>query len=166
MFLGRKCAISTSAPSPSWRTREMPSGDFRSTVRLCLLRFFFQAEDGIRDLTVTGVQTCALRIMLENLIGNAWKFTSKVPTATIEVGARDEAGERVYFVRDNGAGFDMKYADQLFGAFQRLHRDKDFPGTGIGLATVQRIVVRHGGRIWATSEVGRGATFSFTLPEG
>ena len=105
-----------------------------------------------------------VRIILENLIGNAWKFTAKVPAATIEVGARTEAGERVYFVRDNGAGFDMQYVDQLFGAFQRLHHEKDFAGTGIGLATVQRIIVRHGGRIWATGDVDAGATFQFTLP--
>jgi light-regulated signal transduction histidine kinase (bacteriophytochrome) len=106
-----------------------------------------------------------VRITLENLIGNAWKFTAKVPAARIEVGVRTDATERIYFVRDNGAGFDMKYQDQLFGAFQRLHHEKDFPGTGIGLATVHRIVVRHGGRISATAEVGQGATFEFTLPE-
>ncbi|HUS27651.1 MAG TPA: ATP-binding protein [Kofleriaceae bacterium] len=111
-----------------------------------------------------------LRIVLENLIGNAWKFTSKTESAKIEVGARDDDSEggkqRVYFVRDNGAGFDMKYAERLFAAFQRLHSDKEFPGTGIGLATVQRIVIRHGGRIWVEAAPSAGATFQFTLPRG
>jgi len=107
-----------------------------------------------------------MRISLENLINNAWKFTVKTAAPRIEFGARtdDELGT-VYFVRDNGAGFDMKYADRLFGAFQRLHSEKDFAGTGIGLATVQRIVVRHGGRIWVEAAVNQGATFQFTLPD-
>jgi signal transduction histidine kinase len=105
-----------------------------------------------------------VRIVLENLLGNAWKFTAKAADARIELGARTENDEVVYFVRDNGAGFDMKYVDRLFGAFQRLHTDKDYPGTGIGLATVQRIVLRHGGRIWVEAAVGQGATFQFTLP--
>jgi signal transduction histidine kinase len=104
-----------------------------------------------------------LRIMLENLLGNAWKFTAKQPEAQIEFGRTQQDGKAVYFVRDNGAGFDMTYASRLFGAFQRLHTSEEFPGTGIGLATVQRIVHRHGGRIWAESEVGAGATFFFTL---
>ena len=104
-----------------------------------------------------------LRIALDNLLGNAWKFTCKRDDARIELGV--EAGETgpVYFARDNGAGFDMAYADKLFGAFQRLHDTGEFPGTGIGLATVQRIVHKHGGRIWAESAVDRGATFHFTL---
>ena len=106
-----------------------------------------------------------LHIVLENLIGNAWKFTSKAEAPRIEFGMRDEAGERAFFVRDNGAGFDMKYATRLFGAFQRLHREVDFPGTGIGLATVQRIILRHGGRVWVEAEPGKGATFYFTLPD-
>ena len=106
-----------------------------------------------------------MKITFENLLGNAWKFTAKTPEPRIEFGMREDP-ERgtVYFVRDNGAGFDMAYADRLFGAFQRLHTDKEFPGTGIGLATVQRIVRRHGGEIWAESAVGAGATFQFTLP--
>jgi light-regulated signal transduction histidine kinase (bacteriophytochrome) len=105
-----------------------------------------------------------LRILLDNLLGNAYKFTSKLLAAKIEVGARSVAGETVYFVKDNGAGFDMEYADRLFNPFQRLHRDTEFSGTGIGLATVRRIVERHGGRIWAESSPDQGATFYFTLP--
>jgi signal transduction histidine kinase len=101
-------------------------------------------------------------VLLENLIGNAWKFTGKQGQPWIQVG-RASAAARAFFVRDNGAGFDMAYADRLFGAFQRLHSQADFEGTGIGLATVQRIVRRHGGRIWAEGEPGKGATFSFTL---
>ena len=104
-----------------------------------------------------------LKDALENLLGNAWKFSSKEEQATIEVGRANEDGEEIFFVRDNGVGFNMAYADKLFGAFQRLHGVDEFPGTGIGLATVQRIINRHGGRIWATSEVGKGATFYFTL---
>jgi PAS domain S-box-containing protein len=105
-----------------------------------------------------------LRIVLENLMGNAWKFTSLVEFARIEVGVTypvDKPTE--YFVRDNGAGFDMQYANRLFGAFQRLHMEDEFPGTGIGLASVQRIIHRHGGLIWAESAVGHGATFYFDL---
>jgi DNA-binding response OmpR family regulator len=105
-----------------------------------------------------------LRAALENLLGNAWKFTGTVPQALIELGAsHDQRGTLVYFVRDNGVGFDETYADKLFAPFQRLHSEADFPGTGIGLATVQRIVERHGGRIWAESDLGHGATFYWTL---
>ena len=103
-----------------------------------------------------------LAIVLENLIGNAWKFTSKQAHARIEAGVTGDE-RRIYFVRDNGAGFDMAYAAKLFGMFQRLHSTAEFEGTGIGLATVQRIIRRHGGRIWAEGAVGRGATFFFTL---
>jgi len=105
-----------------------------------------------------------LRAVYVNLVGNAWKFTTRAQQPKIEVGAvRDSQGALVYFVRDNGAGFDMAYADKLFKAFQRLHSGNDYKGTGIGLATVQRIVHRHGGRIWAEGQVGKGATFHFTL---
>ena len=105
-----------------------------------------------------------LRVALHNLIGNAWKFTAKQAAARIEVGVSDARdGRPVYVVRDNGAGFDMTYASKLFGAFQRLHSMSDFPGTGIGLATVERVVRRHGGRVWAEGSVGKGAAFFFTL---
>jgi light-regulated signal transduction histidine kinase (bacteriophytochrome) len=104
-----------------------------------------------------------LRVVLANLIGNAWKFTRNSANPTIEVGMIAQDGKSVYFVRDNGAGFDMSYAGKLFGAFQRLHSATEFEGTGIGLATVQRIVRRHGGQVWAEGAVGRGATFFFTL---
>lgn len=104
-----------------------------------------------------------LRIVFDNLLGNAWKFTSKQERAAIEVSAMSHDGTTAYFVRDNGVGFDMAYADKLFGAFQRLHAITEYPGTGIGLATVQRIVVRHGGRVWAEGLLGQGATVYFTL---
>lgn len=103
-----------------------------------------------------------LRLVLQNLIGNAWKFTAKTADARIAFGVEDGA-ERAFFVSDNGAGFDMRWASQLFAPFQRLHDGADFPGTGVGLATVARIVQRHGGRVWAEGEVGKGATFYFTL---
>ena len=107
-----------------------------------------------------------MRTVMENLIGNAWKFTAKKADARIEVGRAEQDGTPVYFVRDNGAGFDMRYADKLFGAFQRLHAMTDYAGTGVGLANAQRIIHRHGGRIWAEAEPDRGAAFYFTLSPG
>ncbi len=122
-----------------------------------------------RGLEVWGDQRL-LRVALVNLMGNAWKFTEKEREAKVAFGQDEELSRKgrvpVYYVSDNGAGFEMAYADKLFGAFQRLHGTEEFEGTGIGLATVQRVVHRHGGRIWAEGEVGRGATFFFTLRPG
>jgi light-regulated signal transduction histidine kinase (bacteriophytochrome) len=108
-----------------------------------------------------------LRVVLQNLLGNAWKYSSKRTHAVISVGRTlNAAGRSVFFVKDNGAGFDMAHAEKLFQPFQRLHEEAEFTGTGIGLATVSRIIMRHGGRIWAESAPGAGATFFFTLPAG
>jgi light-regulated signal transduction histidine kinase (bacteriophytochrome) len=107
-----------------------------------------------------------LQVVLDNLLANAWKFSSRREHAHLELGIAESRGERAFFVRDDGAGFDMAYAGKLFGAFQRLHATSEFEGTGIGLATVQRIIRRHGGKIWAESTVGEGATFYFTLGPG
>ncbi len=106
-----------------------------------------------------------IRLAIENLLNNAWKFTSRRADASIEFGKIESNGASAFFVRDDGAGFDPAYADRLFGAFQRLHATSEFPGTGMGLATAQRVVRRHGGRIWAESAVDHGATFYFTLPQ-
>ena len=106
-----------------------------------------------------------MQVVLENLIGNAWKYSSKKESALIEFGVSATDGETTYFVRDNGAGFEMDKAELLFAAFQRLHDSNDFEGFGIGLTTVQRIIHRHGGRIWAEGEVGKGATFYFSLKD-
>jgi light-regulated signal transduction histidine kinase (bacteriophytochrome) len=124
-----------------------------------------RVEVKIQDgLTVQGDPTL-MRVVLENLLGNAWKYSARSDPSRIELAAALDGGRWVYRVRDNGAGFDMRFADRLFGVFQRLHSANDFPGTGVGLATVQRIVRRHGGQIWAESEVGAGACFYFTLNE-
>jgi PAS domain S-box-containing protein len=120
----------------------------------------------VEDKLCADVDSRLARALLENLLGNAWKFTSKAPTARIEFGATEKDGSPAFFVRDNGAGFDMAFASKLFAPFQRLHTSEEFPGTGIGLATVQRIVQRHGGRIWAEGVVDGGATFCFAFPAG
>jgi light-regulated signal transduction histidine kinase (bacteriophytochrome) len=125
-----------------------------------------EVEVVIQDGLVTQADPRLLDVVLTNLLGNAWKFTGKRAAARIEFAARAGGHPPVYFVRDNGAGFDGRYADKLFGVFQRLHAEHEFEGTGIGLATVQRIVQRHGGRVWAEGEVDRGATFFFTLEKG
>ncbi len=119
----------------------------------------FVVEPG---MTVQG-DPVLLRAVLQNLLGNAWKFTGKRPRARIEVGCASESGQTVYYVRDDGTGFDMRYASKLFAPFQRLHTQTEFPGTGIGLATVQRIIHRHGGKVWTAAGVEQGATFYFTL---
>lgn len=120
----------------------------------------FVAGEGLRVEADEGL----LRVALTNLLSNAWKFTGRQAQARIEFGSRWEGGERVFYVRDNGAGFDMAKAGKLFSVFERLHPQREFPGTGIGLATVHRIITRHGGRVWAESQAGAGATFFFTLP--
>jgi PAS domain S-box-containing protein len=120
----------------------------------------FEIDEGLRAQG----DSALLRSVLDNLLGNAWKFTRNRRDARIQFGSTGtEPGKTVYFVRDNGAGFDMAYASKLFGVFQRLHSQREFDGTGVGLATVQRIVQRHGGRIWAEARVGEGASFQFTL---
>ena len=114
------------------------------------------------DLLVAGDRGL-LDIALSNLLENAWKYTSKNPNALIEFGETQQNGGKEFFIRDNGIGFDMTYSDKLFQPFQRLHTDKEYPGTGIGLAIVQRIIRRHGGVIRAESEVGKGTTFYFSI---
>jgi light-regulated signal transduction histidine kinase (bacteriophytochrome) len=119
----------------------------------------FAAQPGLTAQGDPGM----VEVALSNLLENAWKFTDPRPDARIEFGLVETAGGSAFYLRDNGVGFDMAYAHKLFGAFQRLHRMSEFAGTGIGLATAQRIVLRHGGRIWADAQPDRGATFYFTL---
>jgi light-regulated signal transduction histidine kinase (bacteriophytochrome) len=119
----------------------------------------FKIERGV----VVQADSGLMLILLENLLGNAFKFSSKNPAAKIEFGSFRENEKPVFFVRDNGAGFDMKYSNKLFGIFQRMHSEREFSGTGVGLATVKRIILRHDGKIWAESEVGKGATFFFCV---
>jgi signal transduction histidine kinase len=120
----------------------------------------------VSPLPPAHVDAALIRQVWLNLIGNALKYSAKQPAARIAVGAAEEGAQNVYWVRDNGAGFDMRYAEKLFGVFQRLHRAEEFEGTGVGLAIVQRIVARHGGRVWAEGKPGEGACFSFALPKG
>jgi len=124
-------------------------------------RVEFAAQPG---LTAQG-DARLLDIVLFNLLDNAWKFSRGRPLARVEFGRTEIDSRPAFFVRDNGVGFDMIYAQKLFGAFQRMHKASEFPGTGIGLATVQRVIQRHGGRVWAEAQVDRGATFYFTLEE-
>jgi light-regulated signal transduction histidine kinase (bacteriophytochrome) len=131
---------------------ELNSGDAGRPMELVI----GDLPDGLADPAL-------LKQVFANLLDNALKFTIRTPHARIEVGAQQREGETVYFVRDNGAGFDMRYAHKLFGVFQRLHTDEAYDGTGVGLAIAQRILQRHGGRVWAEGEEGRGATFYFTL---
>jgi light-regulated signal transduction histidine kinase (bacteriophytochrome) len=122
-----------------------------------------QVECVIQDGIVVQADARLIKVVLENLLGNAWKFTAHQSAPCIEFGMIEREDEKVIFLRDNGAGFDMQYAGKLFGAFQRLHKVDEFEGTGIGLATVQRIIHRHGGRIWAEGQTGVGATFYFAI---
>ncbi len=123
-----------------------------------------QIEVIYNDLPICLGDASLLKQVWINLLSNAIKFTRDSKPAKIEIGAEKQNGEVIYFVRDNGAGFDMRYVDKLFGVFQRLHRPEDFEGTGVGLAVVQRIVRRHGGRVWAESVLGKGSSFYFSLP--
>lgn len=126
-----------------------------------------EAKFSIENQIVADCDPALLEIVMDNLLGNAWKYTARTESATIEFGADSTApGQRVFFVRDNGAGFSMDSAAKLFQPFQRLHSDREFPGTGIGLATVQRIIQRHNGQIWAQAIPSQGATFYFTLTAG
>jgi len=123
-----------------------------------------QAETVIApDLVVEG-DTSLLRIAIDNLLGNAWKFTAGEEKARIEFGSTVYEGKEIYYIKDNGVGFDMKYVGKLFAPFQRLHDTKTYSGTGVGLSIVLRIINRHGGEIWAEGEEGKGACFYFTLP--
>jgi light-regulated signal transduction histidine kinase (bacteriophytochrome) len=117
----------------------------------------------IEDNLTVNADPRLMRVVMENLLGNAWKYTSRHNSARVEVGRHASNGKSTFFVRDNGAGFDQQYASRLFGAFQRLHSATEFPGTGVGLATVQRIIRRHGGEVWAEAQIQKGATLYFTL---
>jgi light-regulated signal transduction histidine kinase (bacteriophytochrome) len=122
------------------------------------------ARIDIASLPAANADASLLRQVWSNLIGNALKYSGKRPDAQVEIGGSKEPTENVYWVRDNGVGFDPRYSDKLFGVFQRLHRAEEFPGTGVGLAIVHRVVTRHGGRVWAEGRPGEGACFFFSLP--
>jgi light-regulated signal transduction histidine kinase (bacteriophytochrome) len=145
------------------------TADLSAIVREAVVRLRTAEPDRVVDVIVqdglrADVDLRLARSLFSNLLENAWKFTGKVPLARIEFGATDKDGAPVFYVRDNGAGFDMAFANKLFAPFHRLHTVDEFPGTGIGLATVQRIVHRHGGRVWADGVVDGGARFYFTFP--
>lgn len=145
--------------------------DPEQIVRGVLEELNWQRQGRNIDLRIAAMPVCQgdpalLKLVWTNLLTNALKFTRQRDPAVVELGSSAEAGERVYYVRDNGAGFDMRYASKLFGVFQRLHRVEDYEGTGVGLAIVHRIVHRHGGRTWAEAQVDRGATFYFTVEKG
>ena len=123
-----------------------------------------QVEFNIKDGLIALGDKNLLQIVMENLLRNAWKYTSKHTRARIEFSLAWQGGTPVYFVRDDGAGFDMAYVDKLFNPFQRLHNSDEFPGSGIGLSTVQRIIHRHGGEVWAEAAPEKGAIFYFTIP--
>jgi light-regulated signal transduction histidine kinase (bacteriophytochrome) len=118
----------------------------------------------LKPLAATRADRALMHQVWVNLLGNALKFTRRQAAASIEVGCRPAGDEDIYYVKDNGVGFDMRFAHKLFGVFQRLHRYEEFEGTGVGLALVQRIVERHGGRVWAEGQLNGGACFSFSLP--
>ena len=157
--------LSRISRAPLSRTR-VDLSEIASTIAADLDR---QSDRRLSVTIAPGLDATAdaklMQITFENLLGNAWKFTSKTESPRVEVGVATIDGARAFFVRDNGAGFDETYASKLFAPFQRLHSEKEFSGTGIGLATVQRIVRRHGGRVWARAAINSGATFYFTLPD-
>lgn len=143
--------------------------DLSTTARTAIARLAHGDPDRSVEVVIAPnlhakADPALVRALIENLLGNAWKFTAKIASPKVELGTLEKNGELAYYVRDNGAGFDMAFANKLFTPFQRLHATAEFSGTGIGLATVQRIVHRHGGRVWAEAAVGAGATFYFTLP--
>ncbi len=143
--------------------RQVPMNELVESVLADLRALYPDGEVIVSPLADCIGDERMLRQMFVNLVSNAFKFTSRQAKRVIEIGRIQSTTENVFFIKDNGAGFDMKYADRLFGVFQRLHSTAEFEGIGVGLATVQRIILRHGGRIWAEGAVDRGATFFFTL---